>query len=369
MNLLKRNMKGITLVALIITIIVLLILAVVAIGIVRGDGILFHAKDATSKYEKDAAEENSAFKSYADMMVDEAGKGPWTQEGMNITDGHISLKVGDKVNYDEQSNGEKSYSIDYTQNGGDSEENNQELKTEDLEWRVLGVNTNGQLELISNKPTTSTLYLKGDTGYLNGPNLLNEACNTLYGQGKYAANGRSLKFEDVLKLADLDLETLRSGHGEKWQYRFSTEAGYMQSRTSTDRGKTWTDWEDITSPYYQKFNVPGEKEINSSNPGMKEIEPTDYPYNLNGIKDETILNLLQNGEDSSEKILQWLASTYISCRPTYVSFIIRTIGGPSPILWDSHRLNPNYSYAMRPVVTIKPSVKIGEPIEGVYPIN
>ena len=64
----NKTEKGITLVALIITIIVLLILAVVAIGIVRGDGILFHAKDAASKYEEDAAEENATLQGYVDMI-------------------------------------------------------------------------------------------------------------------------------------------------------------------------------------------------------------------------------------------------------------------------------------------------------------
>ena len=64
----NKTEKGITLVALIITIIVLLILAVVAIGVVTGDGILFHAKDASTKYAEKAEEENSTFQGYVEVI-------------------------------------------------------------------------------------------------------------------------------------------------------------------------------------------------------------------------------------------------------------------------------------------------------------
>ena len=347
MNLLKKNMKGITLVALIITIIVLLILAVVAIGIVRGDGILFHAKDATSKYEKDAAEENSAFKSYADMMVDEAGKGPWTQEGMNITDGHISLKVGDKVNYDERSNGEKSYSIDYTQNGGASEEKNQAFKTEDLEWRVLGVNTNGQLELISNKPTTTTLFLKGEIGYLNAKTIMNEACDTLYGQGEYVAKGRSLSLEDVLKLANYRPTIENTNYGQEWEYRFSTETGHLQSRKALDGGKSWSEWEDITNDNTQTFKIPGKNNIISkNNPGTEKVTHSYFSLSLQYlVKDVTTYNedlkdLITKGEGGSGEIEQWLASDgMVRCTDTATGFRMSFIKNPginAAILWFSY---------------------------------
>ena len=69
----NKTEKGITLVALIITIIVLLILAVVAIGVVTGDGILFHAKDASTKYTEKADEENSTIEDYAEMIEEQTG--------------------------------------------------------------------------------------------------------------------------------------------------------------------------------------------------------------------------------------------------------------------------------------------------------
>lgn len=60
----NKTQKGITLVALIITIIVLLILAVVAIRAVTGDGIIAHAKNASSKYNQAQIEERVRLAQY-----------------------------------------------------------------------------------------------------------------------------------------------------------------------------------------------------------------------------------------------------------------------------------------------------------------
>ena len=369
----NKTENGITLVALIITIIILLILAVVAIGIVRGDGILFHAKDAATKYEEDVVEENTALKGYGDLILDATGKGPWTQDGLDITDGTISLKVGDKVNYDELSNGEKTYKIDHSQNGGTIDE---ELKTENLEWRVLGVNENGQVELISNKPTTSTLYLKGEEGYLNGITLLNEGCHTLYGQGQYAASGRSLKTEDINKLTNYDpvIQAKNAGYGEEWEYQISAEAEYMQYRKTADGGKTWKpDWTDIVDVNLRIFKIPGKVEINNSNPGIERLIYTDYGYTIEQKGLNTALTeLITKGEENSEEITQWLASRAIQCNTERARFLIHVLNKgkvTNERLWLSNKYLEGFSHNLRPVVTLKASVKIENQVDGVWQIK
>ena len=61
---LKRNEKGITLIALIITIVVLLILAVVAIGQAQETNIVGYAQNAASKYEQAQANEIGLLSTY-----------------------------------------------------------------------------------------------------------------------------------------------------------------------------------------------------------------------------------------------------------------------------------------------------------------
>ena len=98
----NKTEKGITLVALIITIIVLLILAVVVIGVVTGDGILFHAKDASTKYAEKAEEENSTIQGYAEMIEEQTGGSSVTSKDtgpLGEADLQMVENYGKKVNF------------------------------------------------------------------------------------------------------------------------------------------------------------------------------------------------------------------------------------------------------------------------------
>ena len=66
----RKNIKGITLITLVVTIIVLLILAGVSISMLTGqNGILTQAQKAKEETEKAAKVENSALGSLEDYMI------------------------------------------------------------------------------------------------------------------------------------------------------------------------------------------------------------------------------------------------------------------------------------------------------------
>ena len=176
-----RMEKGITLVALIITIIVLLILAVVTINAVKDDGIIRHAKNATSKYEEKADEENTILDSYL-AKIEENIPGGSSSGATNVTwkdngDGTITssngvtLKIGDYVDYD-PTLGAKESDLKYTsladKSGADS---NQEFdaatyKNAGYGWRVLGVE-NGKVRLISEEFVGPGTYTYSNRTYYN----------------------------------------------------------------------------------------------------------------------------------------------------------------------------------------------------------
>ena len=421
--------KGITIVALIITIIVLLILTIVTINLATGNGVVDKSDEASKEYKISEEKEkisiayteynarkmtdNNAQPELDDIAtVSENGQngwkivfldtkhfytlskdgkkvvGPineeefesvkWTQTSEGITDGKNVLKIGDYVAYDELENGEKNYSIDYTINGGNSKTDTQILTTEDLKWRVIGVNENGQLELISENPTTSTVFLKGEKGYLNIESILNEVSNQLYGKGKKAESARSIDVEDINRIANITTDkqkkTLDSNYGTIWKYRFPTETEvsgtrYMQS--SKDGGKTW---KNITTAGYQKFCVPGdENELNANNPGTKDVTYSCYYYVLsNKIKDTGILDMLLKGT-GSKNIKQWLASTCTFADTSYAFFYARIINDNGRIdhnmLYRSSGTTNNAKYAFRPIVTLKSNAKIENKINGEWQIN
>ena len=282
----------------------------------------------------------------------------WTQTGYEITNGEITVKVGDDVlNYDE---GTGSTQIETTESGHTEQ---QTLTTENLGWRILGIGENGGLELISDNPTTATLTLSGETGYLNAEEVLNTACNELYGKGQYAESARSLNVEDVNKLANYDPETY-SVYGDLYKYRFSTEAGYMQYSKSTDNGQTWSDWSKITGSSYQTFRMPGSTEIISAgNPKeSQEIECTYYYYSISSqMADNTdIANMITKGT-GDRNATQWLASRAVSCDSNCANFDVRTVHNgyvDDNYLSDSDGNSNSRSWAVRPVVSLESNIQL-----------
>ena len=401
--------KGITLIALVITIIVLLILAGVTIATLTGEnGILTKATEASKKTGQASAEEQVQLEVTASIGTDgkintgdlndnlgnieglthegetiennpienlpatvvvdgnnviirEDGSvvvSEWTQTGYEITNGEITVKVGDYVlNYDE---GTESTQIETTESGHTAQ---QTLTTENLGWRILGIGENGGLELISDNPTAATVTLSGETGYLNAEEVLNTACNELYGKGEYAESARSLNVEDVNKLADYDPETEASGYGDLYKYRFSTEEGYMQNSKSTDNGQTWSDWKNITNASYQTFRTPGSTEtIGVDNPKeSEEIENTGYFYTISSeITDTNIANMITNGTGDSN-VTQWLASRAVNCSSNYAGFIVRCVhyGRVSNnYLYSSYGNSNSPSWAVRPVVSLESNIQL-----------
>ncbi len=308
-----KQTKGITLIALIITIIILLILAAVSIRLVINGGIIDKSKYAVDQYsEEEKAEQEKLLQAEYEMAKYE-GKFSGSYEEY-LLDKNYGLKIGDYVNYNELSNGIKEHTTDTNRGEGGSKGtqdnttgkyslNSKTYITEDLNWRVLGINSKGELELISDNPTTDTLYLANEEGYLNAETIgdtkgtLDTFCNDLYGKGANATGARSLNVEDVNKLIDTgyDPKTYYR-YGNKWTYRYPTREEamnedenenpkgetsrlYMQCKKSTD-----TKWKDIKSSSLQKFRMPGtdvSATLCRTNPGISEIlEVTNYHYNV-----------------------------------------------------------------------------------------
>ena len=420
----KRTLKkqqGITLIALIITIIVLLILAVVSIVAIRESGIITHAEKAASDYEKaqelervnlaalDALMENgsitydgldNALKSEfgkgnytltgttapftvtitngtgTEYTIDENGNvtssndndqtvGKWTQTEDGITDGEVILQIGDYVNYDEGTG--YTTTVQSSQSGHTS---NQTFTTENLGWRVLGINDKGQLELISDNPIASSLTLSGENGYLNAENVLNNMCNELYGKGTCASSARSLNIDDINKLANYDPATY-SGYGDIWTYRFPISGEYMQYKR---KGIANVDWTDITYSSYQIFRLPGETNTMSStnrdDDGIS-LENTAYKYIISDYVTQTasdgtkISEIITNGTDSSN-VSQWLASRYTYPMSSYVHFgvgilnssNVNNLAPRANSICTSIETGYSHSYRIRPVVTLQSDIQL-----------
>ena len=218
----KRNEKGITLIALIITVIVLLILAGTAVSIaINGGDIFDRANEAKTAWNSAVATEeqkiNEVWNILNTMTED-------TTNGLTIPTG---LTTGDTVTFGTIPSGTYEWNKEYYSDddtvtktlysgasattAGATISTNWSDSTTKLDmtissWKVLDVDTiNKVVRLVPSAPTASGVKLRGAQGYNNAVKLLDDACDALYGGIAGNSDGitaRSIKIEDIEELID-----------------------------------------------------------------------------------------------------------------------------------------------------------------------
>ena len=152
-----KSKSGITLVALVVTIVILLILAGITIATLFGEnGIIKIAQKAKEETEKAQEETEKQLQNLANELSNTMGDkiespNEWTQPDPlkpEITNGEITLKIGDYVDYSC-----KSSTATYTSPASRSGHTGDQVfkaNSYNYGWRVLGVDKNTkQLQLIS----------------------------------------------------------------------------------------------------------------------------------------------------------------------------------------------------------------------------
>ena len=191
----KTN-KGITLVALVVTIIILLILAGISIQALVQTNLFNQAKQAKNTTENAQKQENETLSEYMDKINE------YLPETLAYKVNSGEIPIGSYIKYTPDTVNEETLNklIEELGTYSGSEANTKEtLKQEmELNWRVLDVK-DGQVRLISDVATTSTIAIKGYNGYNNAVYLLDDICNKLYNNSKLTNKVQNLKIEDITK--------------------------------------------------------------------------------------------------------------------------------------------------------------------------
>lgn len=348
-----RKNGGITLIVLVVTIIVLIILAGISINLILGEnGIIKKAQKAKEKHEEAVQEEREQL----DIAYEQI-------ESLNSDSLAANVKVGDYVNYTPKS-GETITIYQGSYNGktegtfediatinedgeaiangeiGSGYNENQiftvPADTSNIKWRVLNVE-NGVVSLISEKEIGRTglwsgswtigdsLYLQDIIGYVYGEEVINQVCS-IYGTGEGAKGARSITIEDINQLTGYDV-TKDSEYNEDY--------GEIVKLNNYNYRWNWT--------YYT------------------------YEYNKEGM------NLKTENEDSMEyKLLfnnepyYWLASRCVWPTLNDPYFQLRCVDGDCVNINEMFYCDSNgnadyvdYNYPVRPIVTLKSTVKAG----------
>ena len=391
-----KSSKGITLVALVITIIILLILAIVAIAAVNGDGIIGKAKEAGSSYNEKATAENTELARQLGLIEGALGKnaesGSWKDNGDGtITKGGVTVKIGDFVNYDPTNGGSITTTYtSYSSENKSAEKNNGRTSgyTTDQTfsvgattngWRVLGVDQEGNLELISADPINATngegYYLSGIEGYNNAEEELNAICS-IFGQGKGAAGGRSLNIEDIEKLSgpynpEEDIMNMMGGNNYGKIYKFGYSTVYSCVKVKEAINETDTSLDGINDAE-GGWKIAADK-LNLALP-FTTLETPYWTIDSTTTEAKTLINnmwslymiqdtakVIKCKHDGTPTVSTLLASRYVSAGTSGVEVGVRNINETAVMQSCIYRCGtnaPSYSSSIRPVVSLASNVEL-----------
>ena len=378
----EKNIKGITIIALVITIIVLLILAGVSISMLTGqNGILTQAQNAKTTNENKSAEEKvklaimaarsqsetgalDADKLIAEITNNYGGTASKTNDGFPVNatvdgrnfiidgDGNIGipqdrtgLKVGDYINYKPDTAEGKHIQLLGTQSGHDSD---QIISQENLNWRILKINDDGSIDIISDL-TNNKIYFKGALGYNNGVYLLNDICKELYSNTSKGGTARSVNLKDTENwLTD-------AGKTARDEYTNSTKIKYGETKTYTGEYSytpdAYNSEEDENSNHYTSLTTKTYTKL-----GILNAKKTYYNIPVN----ET--NYGDGAKLLSSPIEYWIATRHVECFSDHASFGLRSsnrwMGGSTR--FKSSNVDEDYNCCLRAVVTLGSNVQITE---------
>ena len=374
-----ENIKGITLIVLVITIIVLLILAGVSIATLTGqNGIIAQAQNAKKQNEYATAKEKvnasiiaaSSRSKKGDLDADKlieqiknrGGTASKRNDGFPVDaivdgknfiidkDGNIvekkerpGLKVGDYINYKPDTSDGKTYSLQGIYSGYSKD---QTIAKETLNWRILKIKADGSIDIISD-PINNTVRFGGSLGYNNGVYLLNDICKELYSNTSKGVTARSVNLKDM----------------ESWL----TDAGKTARDKYTSQGIKYGENQTYTGGNSYTPDVYNLEEDENSNHYISPTTKTSTKLETLNTK-QTYYNLLINEENfgNGAKVLNnsssyWVAAHYVNCFSYYANFGLRDIhngmnGGAS--MFNSNNRNGSSNDHIRAVVSVGSDVKI-----------
>ena len=266
------------------------------------------------------------------------------------------LHKGDYVNYKpttvaqpyapDKGEGKGTYT-GYT--GGTTE---QSIPQENLNWRVLGQDDNGNILLISGAPTKTGLGFKGYVAYNNYEAVLNEACNVLYSNTTLVATSRSITMDDIDKYlggCNYKKETYEGGSSKAGGYGYQNENA-ITSKFKYDKKANTLIKEDCTIP-------------------AKDLTSNEYFYKIDDYIKGNIDKEILMGTNAKKPYYNWIASrtvcvlwNFVRWQMVYVYYgNVNANGGDSRCggsFCSASSDGNDVSICVRPVVSLPSSVTI-----------
>ena len=230
-----------------------------------------------------------------------------------------------------------------------------------LNWRVLGENESGEIELIAGSPMKSNntlgskenpyLYLYGAKAYENGEKILENICELYKTKDKtgYISSARSVNQKDIDKVVGLN--SINEINNVNLATPIGTEYNFPDHYTPSSwlNGKTKTLVSGKSEGYYYSVN----SKMGESAPSVT-------------VNDRIFKMLFENTDYTSSTTggrRYWLASRSVRSGSDCAVFCLGTAGtgggvsyADSRDVFNSGGYEYYYGFAVRPVVSLKSSV-------------
>lgn len=280
------------------------------------------------------------------------------------------VKVGDYVKYKADTASTDELINDLTTYSGNTDTSyntSSTIKQENLNWRVLDITDEGEVRLISELPTNSTIALYGAKGYNNAVYLLDKTCNELYNNKIYAKKVQSLKIEDIQKYLNYDYTQQDIGVGKYGEISEYTEFRnypniYTKEKTGYVDGVKGTelDLSEQVYPINEDFTEAKTSIKTTQTHWNKMLEKTDF---LNEKYYEIFMN---NGNYYTT---YWMSSRSVNTYSDHADFGIKYVDSGCLHMINIYNSYNNYyaditKHALRPVVTLKSDVLINSTKSG-----
>ena len=284
--------------------------------------------------------------------------------GMYVNRGDV--QVGEYVAYTPDT--AESYSLPTTVTGYSSDRT---ITQESLTWRVLSVNDDGTIDLISSAPTSQSVEFGGALGYNNCVYLLNDICAELYSNENLGVTARNINLEDDIepKMNEAGI-VARDSYGSGQTYAYGNVRTYTSSScryypnlyaqekgSGIDTGVARADGIAKNDSYYSSPTAETYTQA-----GTSLTVTSDYYYFSSSnspsyFDDTTWYNLVFNTSS-----YYWLASRCVYADSSDAAFDLRYVGSGNlninSLFYSNYYSSLTISFRFRPVVSLESGVQI-----------
>lgn len=226
-------------------------------------------------------------------------------------------------------------------------------------WKYIGIGKNGEVliapDMVTSSVTTAQkMKLSGKGGYLNGPKELNDMCKALYSTDKGIA--RSMNIDDINRILEY------TGSKGVYSDENSELVGTPEAKKLSELGITTgcAPIGDISDYYSDWYSI-----LNNSTDILRSLDPEN---NEDMAKKELLLNFVYTDNE------YWLSSNcaFADLHDSCTYFRVRVVTTDNVYahgVFNSINYSNYFVYAIRPVICIKPNIKLNKQDNGTWVLS